>query len=280
MTTAEHREAAKRAELRIAHEHLSSEMTVVTLSGEADVYSAPRLREVLRDVIEHGRHRILVEMSAVEMLDSTALGVLVGALKRTRAQDGFVGIVGATERILKSFRISGLIKVFPIYGCLSEAEEKLPHLAAVRTGRSAGTNPVDHAAGLRIRHEHSPSGLTVVTVAGDADAHTSRQLRAALVALIDDGHVQLLIDMKDMSISDGSGFGALVGALKRTRALGGYMGVVAPSRKVLHVFRATGLTKVLPIYGSLAEAEEKLPAFIANMPPPGAGSATTNRQSA
>jgi anti-sigma B factor antagonist len=95
--------------------------TIVSVGGEIDVYTAPTLREKLIDLVSQGQQHIVVDMEHVEFLDSTGLGVLVGGLKRVRAQDGSLRLVCTQERILKIFRITGLEKVFPIHGSVAEA---------------------------------------------------------------------------------------------------------------------------------------------------------------
>ena len=87
--------------------------TVVTVGGEIDVYTAPKLREQLIDLVSSGNYHLVVDMENVDFLDSTGLGVLVGGLKRVRAHDGSLRLVCTQERILKIFRITGLTKVFP-----------------------------------------------------------------------------------------------------------------------------------------------------------------------
>ena len=54
--------------------------SVVSLRGEIDVYTAPRLRQTLIDLVEGGATNIVVDMERVDFLDSTGLGVLVGGL--------------------------------------------------------------------------------------------------------------------------------------------------------------------------------------------------------
>jgi anti-sigma B factor antagonist len=95
--------------------------TVVVVGGEIDVYTAPKLREQLVDLVNAGRYHLVVDMETVEFLDSTGLGVLVGGLKRVRAHDGSLRLVCTQERILKIFRITGLTKVFPIHDTVTEA---------------------------------------------------------------------------------------------------------------------------------------------------------------
>ena len=97
------------------------DITVVEVGGEIDVYTAPKLREQLIELVSNGRYQLVVDMENVDFLDSTGLGVLVGGLKRVRAHDGSLRLVCTQERILKIFRITGLTKVFPIHGSVDEA---------------------------------------------------------------------------------------------------------------------------------------------------------------
>ena len=95
--------------------------TVVAVGGEIDVYTAPKLREQLIDLVSGGNYHLIVDMENVDFLDSTGLGVLVGGLKRVRAHEGSLRLVCTQERILKIFRITGLTKVFPIHASVDEA---------------------------------------------------------------------------------------------------------------------------------------------------------------
>jgi len=99
--------------------------TVVSVGGEIDVYTAPKLREQIVQLVEDGQYHLVVDMEEVEFLDSTGLGVLVGGLKSVRAHDGSLRLVCTQERILKIFRITGLTKVFPIHSTVAEAVEAI-----------------------------------------------------------------------------------------------------------------------------------------------------------
>jgi anti-sigma B factor antagonist len=95
--------------------------TVVAVSGEIDVYTAPKLREHLIDLVSSGQYKLIVDLESVDFLDSTGLGVLVGGLKRVRTHDGSLDLVCSQDRILKIFRITGLTKVFAIHASIGEA---------------------------------------------------------------------------------------------------------------------------------------------------------------
>jgi len=95
--------------------------TVVSVGGEIDVYTAPKLRDKITELVAAGSHDLVVDLEAVEFLDSTGLGVLVGGLKKVRAHDGSLQLVCTQDRLLKVFRITGLAKVFAIHGSAEEA---------------------------------------------------------------------------------------------------------------------------------------------------------------
>jgi anti-sigma B factor antagonist len=107
-------------DLNLDHRRVDNK-TVLEVAGEVDVYTAPKLREKLVELVNDGNHHIVVDMTQVDFLDSTGLGVLVGGLKRVLSHDGSLSLVCDQERILKIFRITGLTKVFPIYSNLDEA---------------------------------------------------------------------------------------------------------------------------------------------------------------
>jgi anti-sigma B factor antagonist len=94
---------------------------VLEVKGEVDIYSAPRLRERLIELVEEGRTRVLVDLEGVGFMDSTGLGSLVSGLKRLRERDGELALVCTHEPVLKILTITGLDKVFSIHGSVEEA---------------------------------------------------------------------------------------------------------------------------------------------------------------
>jgi anti-sigma B factor antagonist len=95
--------------------------TIVSVGGEIDVYTAPKLRDKISELVATGSYDLVVDMQAVEFLDSTGLGVLVGGLKKVRAHDGSLRLVCNQDRLLKIFRITGLAKVFVIHETADDA---------------------------------------------------------------------------------------------------------------------------------------------------------------
>ena len=94
---------------------------VVAVRGEIDLFTAPELKAALTDAIEEGRTRVVVDLSDTTFLDSTALGVLIGAVKRLRSRDGRMTIVNVDPNIAKTFEITGLDQIFTIRATRDEA---------------------------------------------------------------------------------------------------------------------------------------------------------------
>lgn len=112
--------------------------SVVELSGELDLFTAPVLRDVLLRLTDNGRHFLAIEMSGLRFLDSSGLGVLVGATKRAAAGGGGLCLVAAPERMLKTLRITGLLRVMPTFPSLEDAFDWLDLL---HSRRSAAHGP-------------------------------------------------------------------------------------------------------------------------------------------
>ena len=107
-------------DLKLGH-HAQDGIEVIDVQGEVDMYTAPRLRELLIDLVSKGDYQLVVNLDKVGFLDSTGLGVLVGGLRRVRAHDGSLDLVCTQQRILKIFRITGLTEVFGIYETVDQA---------------------------------------------------------------------------------------------------------------------------------------------------------------
>ncbi|MBC7550830.1 MAG: STAS domain-containing protein [Cellulomonas sp.] len=99
------------------------DLTVVVVAGEVDVYTASVLREKLSEVIDGDHADVVVDLTGVGFLDSTGLGVLVGALKKVRGFGGRLQLVIDQEKVMKVFRITALTQVFTIHETLEAALE-------------------------------------------------------------------------------------------------------------------------------------------------------------
>jgi anti-sigma B factor antagonist len=92
---------------------------VLHLAGELDLYNADELRAALADVLAQEPTRVVVEMSEVEFVDSTALGVLIEA----RAKLGPRTLLLAAPQLetRRTLQVSGLDRHLPVHDSVDDA---------------------------------------------------------------------------------------------------------------------------------------------------------------
>lgn len=118
-------------EFRIDEERVDSAIVVLALHGEADMRIASELQDRLGEVIDEGSVAVVLDLSDASFLDSTTLGVLLGAMKRLRARGGRFRIVASKAEIRRIFELTLLDRVFELDRSRREA------LAAAGDGRRA-----------------------------------------------------------------------------------------------------------------------------------------------
>lgn len=110
--------------LRVETRTPTEGVAVIALAGEVDVYTSPRVKQEIVDLLNAGTRKLVLDLCGVEYLDSTGLGVMIGGLKRAREKDGDLTLVCDNIRILRIFEITGLTKIFDIYRSEAEALER------------------------------------------------------------------------------------------------------------------------------------------------------------
>ena len=94
------------------------ERIVVHVAGEVDLANAPELDGQLATVMSQSPNQLVVDLTDVTFMDSTGLGVLVRALKRSRELEIRLDLIVTNERVLKVIGITGLDTVLPIHSSM------------------------------------------------------------------------------------------------------------------------------------------------------------------
>ena len=110
---------------KIETKNIQADFPAIILEGEVDVYTAPQLKQHLIAILEGPNKKVLIDLTSVDYLDSTALGVLIGGLKRLKEIGGEMILVCPTPRIHRVFEITGLDKIFLIYQSEAEALQEM-----------------------------------------------------------------------------------------------------------------------------------------------------------
>ena len=100
---------------------------VMPLTGDVDLASAPALRTRLVEATSDAPAHVILDLTRLDFIDSTGLGVLVGTLRRVRGGGGEMRIAGAPPGIERVFSVTGLDRVFQLASSVEEAAgEPLP----------------------------------------------------------------------------------------------------------------------------------------------------------
>jgi anti-sigma B factor antagonist len=96
---------------------------VLALTGDADLASAVSLRATLTEATATTPSWLVLDLAGLDFIDSTGLGVLVGALRRVRAGGGDLRVAAAQPGIARVFSVTGLDRVFGVYPTVEDAQQ-------------------------------------------------------------------------------------------------------------------------------------------------------------
>ena len=130
---------ARTVVVNMAHDELTIDLRTVdgtdillfALRGSLDLATAPTVRAALADAADGGGHDCIVDLTGLEFLDSTGLGVLIGAHRRAAERGGSFRLVVSDGPILRLLNITGLVSVFSVYRSLQDAQSDRDRRSAV-----------------------------------------------------------------------------------------------------------------------------------------------------
>jgi anti-sigma B factor antagonist len=112
-------------DVRVSVSRFGADSFVIAVGGELDLHTAEPLREKLADVLELGARSVLVDLTGVSFVDSTALTVLIDACQALTSSRGQMVLVADDPRILRVMELTGLDQVFKISPSLQEGVQAL-----------------------------------------------------------------------------------------------------------------------------------------------------------
>ena len=94
---------------------------MLRVGGEVDLFTAPKVKEQILDLLNSGTTKLVVDLEQVSFMDSTGIGVLIGALRRLKERDGKLALVCPQGPVLRVLEVTGLGKVFEIHDSVDQA---------------------------------------------------------------------------------------------------------------------------------------------------------------
>ena len=95
--------------------------TVLVGTGRLNMVRAPKLREVVAEVVAAGHHHLVLDMAGIEFVDSSGLGALVGCLKAARQAGGDLRIANVGPQVRMVLQLTGMDRVLTPYDSVDEA---------------------------------------------------------------------------------------------------------------------------------------------------------------
>lgn len=104
---------------------LGDGIVVLKMSGDLDMYTLPKAKEKVNEMIDSGENNIVMDLEGVEYVDSSGLGFFIGTLKKLRMNSGDLKLVSLNNYIYGIFKLIHLHYIIEICETLDEAKEKL-----------------------------------------------------------------------------------------------------------------------------------------------------------
>ncbi len=103
-------------------EGMPDDAVVMSMGGELDYAASPRLKERLVGAIKAGERHLVLDLSAVTFIDSTAIGVLVGTVSKLREEGGgSLEVVCTNANVLQIFELTGLDAMIALHSSRAQA---------------------------------------------------------------------------------------------------------------------------------------------------------------
>lgn len=94
---------------------------VIAVHGRIDTLTAPEFEQFMRDRLEQGQYRLVLDLVDLEYISSAGLRSLLVTAKKAKAQGGFLVCCGLQEMVNRVFEVSGFSQVIPVYASVEEA---------------------------------------------------------------------------------------------------------------------------------------------------------------
>lgn len=217
------------------------EVWIMELHGRFDAFETVAFNQWLEQYLPSSKPKLIINMSGVTFIDSSALGALVKVMKRCREQAGELRLCALQQAVRVIFELTQLHKAFSLY-----ADEE---------GALEGFSPSRTLTGLEVSSTDFSVRIHLLALAGRLDITTAGALREKQDALLNEGVARFVLDLSDLSFLDSGGFATLVNLLKRARAMGGDVVLVSPTNEtVQRIISLTKFDRVFKLYPSKDDA--------------------------
>ncbi len=121
--------------------HDEGGVVVIDVEGRVDAFLVTKIREVINDLVQENKVHLIIRFEKVAQINSTALGILIGRLRRVRLHGGDIKIVELSPDIRRVFDVMGASRIFDIQPTVEEARKAFE--SALQAARNTAADPVE-----------------------------------------------------------------------------------------------------------------------------------------
>ncbi len=98
-----------------------SDVVILDISGEIDLYNAPEIKDVIAKLIEEKKYQIIINLEKVSYIDSSGIGALISSLSNLKRYQGGLKIINVAGSVRKVFELTKLTSFFEIFDAEADA---------------------------------------------------------------------------------------------------------------------------------------------------------------
>jgi anti-sigma B factor antagonist len=107
--------------LELTVSYSGGSLAVLAVAGDVDLHTSPRLRDAAAELVETGRHHLVLDLSGVEFFDSSGMSVLVGVWRVAQARGGSLKLAAVPDRLQRMLTLTGLAAYLPVHPSIAAA---------------------------------------------------------------------------------------------------------------------------------------------------------------
>jgi anti-sigma B factor antagonist len=116
----------------VVKDYERGDVHVVCVAGAFDMHAAPMVKETFSAALSEGKRRIVVDLCETTFIDSTAIGVLIGVMKKLRrSKRGALSVACTNLNVIATFEMAGLDGALPIRLTVDDAVAALEFAATL-----------------------------------------------------------------------------------------------------------------------------------------------------
>jgi anti-sigma B factor antagonist len=228
---------------------------VLKIEGRFDAYEVGTIDAWFAENLTPQQCVFILDMSAVNFLDTRALALFVSRVKNAREFGGDLILTHLTNPVRIIMELTRLDKAITIHDTVADA---LADIDAPETSpaESASTTAESGQSTVQVEEEDD---LCLIRLSGRIDAFIVPELRSRIDAWEGQAVQQFIVDLQNVAFMDSAGLAALVKLLKQARAAGGDVVLVkSHSEATMRILSLTKFDKVFQMVETIPEARSYL----------------------